>query len=249
MNNSKATSCPILYDAHELLIINKPEGVLSHPNPTKLTPGVGKGRRAAFEGEYDLNERVFKTPEGPIWLIHRLDQDTSGALMAARTKSMAHKCRELFEGDLIKKIYTALVSGKVVPQKGDWKDTILIHKAKNKIRSRAVATGKPNARLRYEVKNFFSQQRLTLLKIELLTGKTHQIRVQSAFHRYPVIGDEIYGIFSLNKQFRKDLGLDRLFLHASSLEFQHPVTKEHLKIEAPLPEVLQTVLQRLGASK
>jgi len=237
--------CHLLYDALELVAVDKAEGVLSHPNQAK---GGGRGaerERCAFEGKYDFDERSFETPEGTIWLIHRLDQDTSGVLLAARSRVMAQKLRTLFEEDRIQKHYTALTAGRVTPLTGKWYDSIEVDRQKGKVRSRIVRSGSPNAKLRYTVERFYSRQLLSFLSVELLTGKTHQIRVQSASRHHPVAGDEIYGNFPLNKVLKRELGLRRLFLHASALEFKHPATDEPLRLEAPLPLKLRSVLEIL----
>lgn len=243
--NVPATRCHILYDAHDILVVDKPEGVLSHPNQQGSGPRSSSKDRCSFEGRYDFEERAFETSEGKIWLIHRLDQDTSGALLAARTSVMAQKCRLLFEEEKIQKQYIALTAGRVTPPRGRWYDTINVQKQKNKVRSRVTQSGNPNAKLRYEVERFYGKFALSLMKIELLTGKTHQIRVQSAFRHHPIAGDEIYGNFQLNRMLRRELGLRRLFLHAARLEMKHPATQEILSIEAPLPLKLRSVLEAL----
>jgi 23S rRNA-/tRNA-specific pseudouridylate synthase len=236
--SASVTSCPVLYDAHGLLAVDKPEGVLSHPNP-----GTAKAR-SAFEGAYDFEERSFETPRGKIWLIHRLDQDTSGVLLAAREKSAARACRELFETGEVRKIYDALVAGKVLPGQGRWNDKIGVAKQKGRVRSRVLG-GPPNAKLKYRVMRFFPRHALSLLEIELITGKTHQVRVQAAARRWPVAGDEIYGHFELNKKLRSQVGLRRLFLHAKGLELKLPGTGS-VRIESPLPEKLRGVLDVLS---
>jgi len=109
-----------------------------------------------------------------------------------------------------------------------------------------VLTGKrPNALLRYRIAAYYPASRLSLLEIELVTGKTHQIRVQAAFRGYPVVGDDVYGNFAFNKKLRREINLRRLFLHASMMEIQHPVTGETLRVESPLPEALQQSLKQL----
>ncbi len=241
------TRCPVLYDENGLIVVDKPEGVLSHPNPSKGAKGDQTQTRAAFEGAYDFEERSFQTPEGTIWLIHRLDQDTSGVLVATRTKPMAEKCRKLFEDGQIRKIYTALMTGRVQPATGRWQDAIGTQRQAGRVRSRVMHSGAPNAKLSYRVKHFFPKQGLSLVEIELHTGRTHQIRVQAAYRRHELIGDEIYGNFPLNKKLRREFGLRRLFLHASMIEIQHPATLELLRIESPLPEKLSQTLGALSA--
>ncbi|HNV87096.1 MAG TPA: RluA family pseudouridine synthase [Candidatus Omnitrophota bacterium] len=240
---SKATNCPVLYDANGLLIVDKPEGVLSHPN---VKSGLPAGR-CAFEGPYHFERRCFKTPEGPVWLIHRLDQDTSGILIATRTERTAEQCRAEFESGRIRKYYATLVSGTLKPRSGEWRDFILTEKKAGRARSRILPRHSKNASLRYSIQNYFGlRPTFTLLRIELLTGKTHQIRIQSASRNHPIAGDEIYGNFPLNRELRKSIGLRRLFLHAGELELKNPDTGKTLHIKAPMPESLKSVLSRLA---
>jgi len=160
---------------------------------------------------------------------------------------MGSKLRKLFEEERLKKIYLALVCGRVAPAKGYWTDVVASRKEGSMVRSRILTQGKPNARLRYRVKGSSPKYAVSLLEIELVSGKTHQVRVQAAWRQHPVAGDDVYGHFTRNRELRKTLNLRRLFLHASLLEFRHPATNKFLHIESPLPEKLQAVLRTLRA--
>jgi RluA family pseudouridine synthase len=243
MTNSPFTQCPVLFEDADLLVINKPEGVLSHPNPGAKSPA------AAFEGSYDLGDRRFQTLQGPVWLIHRLDQDTSGVLLAAKNKKSAVACRNAFEKREVKKNYVALVSRRPMPSHGIWRDTLMEQRSSGGVRSAINYSGKPNAFLNYKMKEYFPKFNLSLLEIELLTGKTHQIRVQSAYRGHPVAGDRIYGNFTLNKDLRQGLDLRRMFLHAWRLVFPHPTLGKNLIIEAPLPNDLEQCLVLAGSAQ
>ncbi len=243
MTNAPYTQCPILFEDTDLLVINKPEGVLSHPNPGTKSPA------SAFEGPYDLAERRFQTPQGPIWLIHRLDQDTSGVLLAAKNKKSVAACRNAFENRQVKKNYIALVSRRPMPPHGIWRDTLMENRSSGGIRSAINYAGKPNAFLNYKMKEYFQKFNLSLLEIELLTGKTHQIRVQSTYRGHPVAGDRIYGNFTLNKELRAALDLHRMFLHAWRLVLPHPTSGKLLTLESPLPEDLEDCLLRVSPPK
>ena len=242
MTNSSFTHCPILFEDADLLVIDKPEGVLSHPNPGTKSP-------AAFEGLYDLGDRRFQTPQGPIWLIHRLDQDTSGVLLAAKNKKSVAACRKAFEERAVKKSYLALVSRRPMPAHGIWRDTLMAERSSSGIRSCINYAGRPNAFLNYKMKTFFPKYNLSLLEIDLLTGKTHQIRVQSAYRGHPVAGDRVYGNFTLNKELKSALGLHRMFLHAWRLVFPHPTSGQPVTLESPLPEDLEDCLLKTTGRK
>lgn len=256
MTNSPFTQCPILFEDADLLVVDKPEGILSHPNRplTSLPPrreGQGEGRAstAAFEGPYNPEERQFQTPQGPLWLIHRLDQDTSGVLLAAKNKKSATACRNAFEQREVKKDYVALVSRRPMPAHGLWRDNLMERRSEGGIRSGVSTLGRPNAFLKYKMKEYFPKFNLSLVEIELLSGKTHQIRAQSAYHGHPVAGDRVYGNFTLNKELKTALGLHRMFLHAWKLAFPHPTSGKPLTIESPLPEDLEDCLLRVSPKK
>lgn len=238
MSPLSATQCPVLFEDNELLVISKPAGVLSHPNPG------GGGAQAAFEGPYDPQKRCFKTPQGLLWLLHRLDQDTSGVLLAVKSQKSAEICRKAFEERKVKKHYVALVSRRPMPPHGIWRDTLIERRSGGSIRSSIVGSGQPNAFLNYKMKEAFPKFNLSLLEIELLTGKTHQIRAQAAFRGHPVAGDRIYGNFTLNKELKQALDLRRLFLHAWRLVLPHPVSGKLLTIDSPLPHDLEDSLSR-----
>ena len=242
MSEAASTRCPVLFEDRWLIIINKPQGVLSHPNPR------GKDERCAFEGRYDFDEKTFATPAGTIWLIHRLDQDTSGVLLAAKDEHAANACRLTFEQNEVRKLYLALTLGGGLKSEGTWQDHLAVKHARNQVRTEVLRGPRPNAESCFRVLEYSAAQRLTLLEIGLITGKTHQIRVQAAARHHPVVGDDIYGDFTANRRLRKELGARRLWLHAHRLEFKHPASHEVLKIAAPLAKELQTVLTNAGMS-
>ena len=243
MIKSTLTRSVVLHEDRWLLVVDKTEGVLSHPNS-----GPGASRRnfapCAFEGPYDFADRRFDTSAGPVWLIHRLDQDTSGAILAALTGETARRLRLLFDRGAVQKKYLALVEGPV-PPKGRWRDHVRKRHEETRVRSAVVKHAPPNAELQLSLKRYYRKSNLSLLEIRLVTGKTHQIRVQAASRGFPLAGDEIYGDFRLNRELRKRIGLRRLFLHASELAFRHPETGKYLKIESPLPPDLRDMLSRL----
>jgi RluA family pseudouridine synthase len=235
------TQCPILHRDRFLIVVNKPAGVLSHPNKG----GGGGAEPSAFEGRYDLEKKVFEGPAGKVWLIHRLDQDTSGALLGALDERTALRCRQAFEEETVHKQYLALVRG-ALPGSGTWLDHLAVSRGGGRVRTAVVKGRTPNAELRFRNLGHDPTSRLTLLEIELITGRTHQIRVQAAARQHPVAGDDIYGDFNLNRRLKSEQGLRRLFLHALRLEMKHPASGQKLVVEAPLAEELQGVCGKLG---
>ena len=237
------TACDILFEDKHLIVVNKPHGVLSHPNP-KDDPAALP--RCAFEGRYDFDAKCFQSPAGTVWLIHRLDQDTSGVLLAAKDAKSAMACRRAFEEDQVRKTYLALTVGGGFKAEGVWQDHLTILRQKNRVRTTVDKTRRPNAEARFKLLGYSTSQRLSLLEVALVTGKTHQIRVQAASRQHPILGDDVYGDFDLNRKLRKELGIKRLFLHASQLQVLHPGTGKVITVDAPLPEALKAVLTAAG---
>lgn len=224
---------PVLYEDEHLMALDKPAGVAAHGGS-----GVAHG----------LIERVRAArPHQPfLELAHRLDRETSGILLLAKSrKALLGLHRQLREGEVDKR-YLALV-------RGDWVNgrqhvKLALTKFVTRAGERRVAVdeeGQPshtifNLRARY---GGFS-----LLEAELRTGRTHQIRVHLAHLGFPIVGDDKYGDFELNKRAaRGEFGarLERMFLHAVSIRLRHPVTGGALDLEAPLPRECRDFLRSL----
>lgn len=239
--SSAITRCDILHEDRFIIVVNKPHGVLSHPNPKSARP-----QSAAFEGSYDADRRCFKSSAGNVWLIHRLDQDTSGVLLAAKDEKTAAACREAFEAEAVRKIYLALCAGGGLKNEGVWLDHLITAHEKHQVRTSVRHGPRPNAEAKYRLIGHSPAQRLSLVEIELITGRTHQIRVQAASRRLPLVGDDVYGSFDLNRKLRQSIGARRLFLHAHELRLKHPASGQMLTIQAPLPQDLNAVLDAAG---
>lgn len=239
--SSAITRCDILHEDRFIIVVNKPHGVLSHPNPKSARP-----QSAAFEGSYDADRRCFKSSAGNVWLIHRLDQDTSGVLLAAKDEKTAAACREAFEAEAVRKIYLALCAGGGLKNEGVWLDHLITAHEKHQVRTSVRHGPRPNAEAKYRLIGHSPAQRLSLVEIELITGRTHQIRVQAASRRLPLVGDDVYGSFDLNRKLRQSIGARRLFLHAHELRLKHPASGQMLSVKAPLPQDLSAVLEAAG---
>ncbi len=214
----------ILYEDKRLLVLNKPSGLAVHGG-SGLKFGVIEAIRAMRPDEKQLE------------LVHRLDRDTSGCLMIARRRSALRTLHELLRGDGVDKRYLALVAGR-------WRNdhaTVDAPLAKNQLQSgervvRVDPDGK-EAKTRFRVLERFADA--TLVEAELLTGRTHQLRVHLAHLGTPILGDDKYGDASSNRKMKRQ-GLNRLFLHAKSLSFHWTDEVGRLNVEAPLePELVQ----------
>ncbi|MCI0653040.1 MAG: RluA family pseudouridine synthase [Methylococcaceae bacterium] len=220
----------ILYEDADLLAINKPSGIAVHGG-TGLSFGLIEGLRE------------LRGAEGFFELVHRLDRDTSGCLLIAKNRSALNVLHDQFRSDRIRKSYTALLAG-VLPRK---KVTVDQPLRKNTKRSgewiAEISTAGKASRTDFIRKSIIGDS--TLVAVFPETGRTHQIRVHAAYSGFPVAGDERYGNADYNRRVRK-LGLKRLFLHASSLEFKHPGTGTKMRIDAPLDDSLSGFLETLA---
>lgn len=220
----------ILYEDEGLLVLNKPSGLAVHGG-SGLAYGVIEGLRAL-------------RPEARfLELAHRLDRDTSGCLVIAKKRSVLRAFHELLREGGMDKIYLALVMGR---WKGGGKrvDAPL---RKNELKSgervvRVSKDGKPSSTIFTPVTLYNG---CSLMRVKLLTGRTHQVRVHAQYSGHPIAGDDKYGDDGFNREMAGQ-GLKRLFLHAAELHFTLP---EHgtVHVEAPLDESLQNLLTNLEA--
>lgn len=219
----------ILYEDAQILVINKPPGMPVHGG-SGISFGVIEMLRGLRPGERSLD------------LVHRLDRDTSGCLVVARKRSALRALHQAMRGGEVEKHYLALLAGEWTG--GPRRITLALQKnvlQSGERRVRVVAGGKPSETWFRPVRHFAGA---ALMDVALGTGRTHQIRVHAAAMDHPVLGDDKYGNREANRHFRS-LGLKRMFLHATSIAFVHPVTGERLEVHAPLEDALQVLLERL----
>ena len=231
-NRLKELANTILYEDAHLLVINKPSGLAVHGG-SGINGGVIEGLRSLF-------------PNTPyLELVHRLDRDTSGCLMVAKKTSMLRRLHHLLRVGEMHKQYLALVQGHWNPHF----TRIEAPLKKNFLQSgerivRVSAKGK-QAVSQFNIEQVFAHA--TLLRVRPQTGRTHQIRVHTAFKGHPIAGDNKYGDETFNQQMRH-YTLKRLFLHAEKLDFFLPEINYRLTVQAPLPSNLQQVLNDLVQS-
>lgn len=219
-----------LYEDGHVIVLTKPSGMVVHP-------GAGRpGRTLVNALKYHFPEIGPIGPEMRPGIVHRLDKDTSGLMVVARSEKAYRELQRQFKERQVEKIYWGLVSGKVPKEKGtiDW--ALGRHVKHGKKMS--VKTKKPRpAKTHFMVLERF--QKFTFLEIRPVTGRTHQIRVHLAASGHPIVGDPRYG----NK--RAKMHFSRLFLHAARLGFTHPETTEWMNFLSPLPDDLAGDLERL----
>jgi 23S rRNA pseudouridine1911/1915/1917 synthase len=229
----------IVYEDDTLVVVNKPAGLVVHP-----AAGMPSGTLANALA-YHFQQLPAGTGVRP-GLVHRLDRDTSGLLVVAKTDSALENLSDQFRDRTVYKSYVALVHGRLAANSGKI-DQPLARDPSNRTRM-AVVRGGRNALTLYRVRRGFD--RFTLLDVELKTGRTHQIRVHLAWLKHPVVGDETYGAGRDNtiqdtRLRARVRSLNRQFLHAEKLGFTHPKTGEFVKFESPLPEDLIGLLSEL----
>ena len=228
----------IVYEDETLVVVNKPAGLVVHP--AAGTPSGTLANALAYH---------FQTlPASGVrpGLVHRLDRDTSGLMVVAKTEAALEDLSDQFRDRTVFKSYVALVHGRVAAGSGRIEQP-LARDPSNRTRM-AVVRGGRNALTLFRVRRSF--ERFTLLDVELKTGRTHQIRVHLAWMKHPVVGDETYGGGRDNTirdpQLRARVrNLKRQFLHAEKLGFTHPATKEFVKFELALPSELAELLEVL----
>jgi 23S rRNA pseudouridine1911/1915/1917 synthase len=245
------TPLKILYNNHGLLIIDKPAGLAVHP-------GAGfKGETLAAALLYEFKDIHLVGEEGRSGIVHRLDKDTSGVMLAARTQEMYEYLKESFSERKVKKEYIALVSGRLENQHGmidtpigKSKTDFRKYTTKNMIEAKPSLTeyrvlerlpNEGTPRQKRGVPSGKAVDDTTLVVVKLHTGRTHQIRVHFASLGHPLMGDMLYG----NKK-TKLPNLSRQFLHAKRIAVQIP-NGDWVEAESPLADDLRNVLKDLGS--
>lgn len=223
----------IIFEDDNLIVINKPAGMVVHPGPGHSQGTLVNALLARYP---ELISSESDAPRRP-GIVHRLDRDTSGLIVVARTAPARRHLQRQFKDRRVEKTYLALADGQL-PAPAGLIDVPLGRDPRHRQRFAARSDGKP-ARTRYRLVEAWG--RFSLLEIGLETGRTHQIRVHLAWLDCPVVGDTVYG----HRQ--NPLGLSRQFLHAWRLGFSHPRTGQSIHFEASLPDDLQAVLAHLRA--
>jgi 23S rRNA pseudouridine955/2504/2580 synthase len=219
---AKPQDFKIAYEDPALLVIDKPAGVAVHGG-SGVSFGVIESLRAA-------------RPEAKfLELAHRLDRDTSGLLLIAKKRSALVELHRMLREGEVEKIYAAVVKGSFPLETREIRESLHKHVNAKGERRVSVQEGGKTAVTQIRV---LKKSGYSLLEVRLLTGRTHQIRVHLAHAGHPILGDDKYGDFDLNHRLEKQ-GVKRLLLHAQRLSFMHPLSKENLKLQSPLPADLK----------
>lgn len=224
----------VVHDDDDIVVVDKPVGVAAHPSPGWTGPTVlgglaGAGFRISISGAAERQG-----------IVHRLDVGTSGLMVVAKSERAYTLLKRQFRDRTVDKVYHALVQGHPDPSRGTVDAPVDRHPTHD-YRWAVVADGKPSI-THYDTLEAFAAA--SLLEIHLETGRTHQIRVHMSALRHPCVGDLTYGA---DPTLSSRLGLQRQWLHAVRLGFEHPGTGEYVEFESPYPPDLQHALDLLAA--
>jgi 23S rRNA pseudouridine1911/1915/1917 synthase len=215
----------IVYEDEHLIVVDKPAGLVVHPASGHATGTLVQGL---------LERDIAGGDAARPGIVHRLDRDTSGLMVVARSEEAHARLQDLIRRRALERHYSALVVGR--PRSRSGRIEAPIGRDRRDPLRHSLDTDKPReAVTHFEVKELLPRH--TLLDVRLETGRTHQIRVHLAAVDLPVAGDTVYGR-------PRELDLERQFLHAGRLVFPHPFREEQVEVESPLPDDLTTALER-----
>jgi 23S rRNA pseudouridine1911/1915/1917 synthase len=225
----------IVYEDEYIAVLDKPAGMVAHPGSGNETGTLVNALLARYP---ELADMMDDPQVGErLGIVHRLDRGTSGLLVAARTKPALLALMGQFQARTVDKVYLALLEKRPESNRGTIDAPIARDKRQRK--RMAVQRGGKPAQTEFEVLDDNLQGDRALVRLKLLTGRTHQIRVHMAFIGCPVVGDAIYG------RRKQRVRMKRQFLHAHELAFEHPVSGERMFFVSELPVGLRSVLEKL----
>lgn len=225
----------ILYEDDVLALIEKPAGLVVHPGAGNET---GTLVNALLDRFPEISQITYAAKRRGI--VHRLDKDTSGLILTAKNARAMHRLMSQFQARTVEKVYLALVEK--APRTNIGRIEVPLGRDPVQRRKMAVTRHGRPAISEFEVLEQFPSGQ-ALVRVKLLTGRTHQVRVHMAFVNAPLVGDQLYG------RKRQRIRISRQFLHAHKLCFDHPMTGERMCFESPLPPDLTAVLDELRAGK
>lgn len=222
-------------DVNGLAALNKPAGILSHPNEPGDEPRSLLNAHYVVDGEFYEWSRTHGTAR--LWLLNRLDSATSGVILVAANEALATAIRAQFKRKQVRKVYNALVFAAPRQPMELWRDLLAVEKRGGMIRTATHAGHVPAETRMTVLRRGLREPRVSLLKLEPRTGRSHQLRVQCAKRGVPIVGDQTYGDFARNRDFAKRAGTKRMFLHSLETSFDYEFAGQSFKFaaHAPLP--------------
>lgn len=226
----------IIYEDNDIIVINKPSGIVVHPAPGNESGTLVNALLYHCKDTLSGINGVIRPG-----IVHRIDKDTSGLLVVAKNDEAHVFLSSLLKDHGIKRTYHAIIIGHMKEQSGTVNAPIARHPVDRK--KMAVVSGGRDAITHYEVIEEFTGY--SYLKLNLETGRTHQIRVHMSYKGHPIIGDTVYGGGKTTFEKANAPLLDGQILHAKELSFPHPKTKEIMHFECNLPSNFETLLEKL----
>jgi len=235
----------ILFEDDDVMVVNKPAGYMVHPTGRHI---FGTLLNAIYKRMKDRGE--IEAGYEPL-LCHRLDKNTTGALLLAKKKDSRRILQEAFEAGEVEKMYIAIVEGVIDTDGGELDYPLAVKRGEKCLKMEVKEWGYPSLTLFSVKERFPVGSGFSLLECDLKTGRTHQIRAHLAHFGHPVLCDEVYGVRT--ELLKKDIGLEpgdevlfeRQALHSFRLAFPHPKKGEVVEVEAPLPEDIKRLLSVL----
>ena len=237
----------VAFDECGAIAIDKGSGLMSHPNPGSKPGSAPAILRAKynFNGEYFSWDDEESGEKMRLYLINRLDSPTSGLLLAAASEELAAALKKAFKEKSAKKTYYAICVGRAFGKEGDWNDFLEVKKYGSYVRGKASPGGVRAITHYASVAPDANGLSLTLMRLEPKTGRTHQLRIQCASRKIPILGDETYGNFAANRSLRQIAGAKRMYLHCAKTEVKFEFRGEKIKFaaESPLPQSFKDIIE------
>lgn len=222
----------IVYEDEYLLIVNKKSGMVVHPAAGNYTGTLVN----ALLYRFDLSKGTSNIRPG---IVHRIDKDTSGLMVVAKTDKTHELLSEMIKNKQVERIYVALVDG-IIPHSTGTIEVPIGRDTNNREKMCVTDINSKDARTHFEVLKRYKDK--TLIKCKLDTGRTHQIRVSMEYIGYPIYNDPVYNNSKKSSEFGQ-------FLHSKSIRFIHPITKKEIYIESELPEEFKEKLEELSVEE
>jgi 23S rRNA pseudouridine1911/1915/1917 synthase len=244
----------IIFEDEHILVINKPSGMTVNRSETTRSEYTLQDwveeylgiKKIAYPSQTEEDSDIEKAFFSRSGIVHRIDKETSGILLIGKNLASFMALQAQFKARTVKKTYSALAHGKVVPKEGEI--NVPVGRLPWKRRHFGVVAGGRESKTLYKVIAYYQlpnkkKEILSLLEVNPVTGRTHQIRVHFQYLGHPLFADFLYAGRKTQREDRKLLS--RVFLHADRISFHHPLTNNLLTFEAPLPSELRNILQLL----